>query len=314
MFGFHRQASKTFKSLTRSNTLNHSSCSHSNTNININILTKRGHTSFKSSLKSHNFHQRFNLSKNNINTNTITKHIKNSNIHNSISPGITLLSKRSFTADYEARHIGPQADKGERDYILNELGVESLEELMDLIVPTNIRLKEDLTLKEEVSKTSLKGGESEKDALDEITSIMSQNILCKSYIGMGYYNTITPSVILRNMIENPSWYTPYTPYQSELSQGRLEMLVNFQTMVSDLTGKNLSNCSLLDEGTACAEAMAMCLNITKKKFKGDKKAVFLVSENCHVQSISVMQTRAEPLGVIVKVVSDDELTQSLTDG
>ncbi|ETO06820.1 glycine dehydrogenase, partial [Reticulomyxa filosa] len=189
--------------------------------------------------------------------------------------------------------------------ILSTLKVKNLGELMDKTVPSHIRLKKRLQLPE---------GISEVEALSELKKIMSGNEIWKSFIGQGYYNTITPTVILRNIIENPSWYTPYTPYQAEIAQGRLEMLLNFQTMVSDLVGKPLCNASLLDEATSCAEAVHMAWSsVHGLTSKGDERNTVLVSENVHIQNIAVIQTRSEPLGIQVKIVKDNQIEASLDE-
>ena len=151
--------------------------------------------------------------------------------------------------DFASRHIGPQGEK--RREMLGSLGYETLEELIADIVPADIRMKAPL---------DLPAAKSETEALEELRSILGKNKILKSFIGQGYYGTITPSVILRNVLENPGWYTAYTPYQPEIAQGRLEMLMNFQTMVASLTGLPVANASLLDEGTAAAEAVSMCRN------------------------------------------------------
>src|SRR4029079_9127768 len=150
------------------------------------------------------------------------------------------------TSEFIPRHIGP-SDKDIAE-MLGLLGLRSLDELIDQTVPASIRLKQPL---------NLPAPKNEFDALNELAEIASQNKVFRSFIGMGYYETITPGVILRNILENPGWYTQYTPYQAEISQGRLEALLNFQTMVADLTGLPLANASMLDEATAAAEAMAM---------------------------------------------------------
>jgi len=187
------------------------------------------------------------------------------------------------------RHIGP----GETDIqeMLSDLGLISLEELVEVTVPKSIRLAKPL------NSATLGNGQTEPEALSALKSTVSQNKVLKSYIGMGYYNCFTPSVILRNVLEDPQWYTPYTPYQAEVSQGRLTALLNFQTMVTDLTGMEITNASMLDEATAAAEAMTMCLNI-----KGNDKP-FVVSDKCHPQTIALIQSRAEPIGVKV-IVTD----------
>jgi glycine dehydrogenase len=186
------------------------------------------------------------------------------------------------------RHIGPSA--GETAQMLHELGFASLDGLIDAVVPAGIRLPKPL---------QLPSGLGEHEALDELRAIAGKNQVFRSFIGMGYSDCITPPVILRNLLENPGWYTQYTPYQAEISQGRLEALLNFQTMTSDLTGLPIANASLLDEATAAAEAMHLCQNVRPER------RVFFVSETCHPQTIQVVQTRARPLGIEV-VVGDHQ--------
>ncbi|MEE9351823.1 MAG: glycine dehydrogenase (aminomethyl-transferring), partial [Thiotrichaceae bacterium] len=158
------------------------------------------------------------------------------------------------TEDFIARHIGPnEADTQE---MLNTIGVKSLDELMDKTIPSSIREKDPLKLADSVT---------EQQALDYLKQLASQNKVNKSYIGMGYYDTIVPPVILRNVLENPGWYTAYTPYQPEISQGRLEALLNYQQTVIDLTGMPMANASMLDEATAAAEAMALCKRSNRLK-------------------------------------------------
>lgn len=188
---------------------------------------------------------------------------------------------------FSERHIGPRADQ--QKAMLAKLDLKSLDELATKAVPTPIRLKAPLKLPKAAS---------ERAALDELKIIAQQNILCRNYIGAGYYNTIVPPVIQRNILENPGWYTQYTPYQAEIAQGRLEALLNFQTMISDLTGLEVSNASLLDEATAAAEAMMMA-----HAARQNEAQVFLVSNACHPQVIDVVKTRAEPHGIEI-VVSD----------
>jgi glycine dehydrogenase len=188
-------------------------------------------------------------------------------------------------SDFIDRHIGP--DEADRNAMLAALGFESMDAFIGKVVPAAILSKDALSLDE---------ARSEPEVLDELHRIASKNKVFKSYIGMGYYNTYTPTVILRNLLENPAWYTAYTPYQPEISQGRLEALLNFQTMVSDLTGMEIANASLLDEATAAAEAMTFCQRTSKNKSK-----VFFVSQNCFPQTIDVVRTRAEPIGVEVVV-------------
>jgi glycine dehydrogenase len=183
--------------------------------------------------------------------------------------------------DFVRRHIGPT--NAEQADMLAALGLRSLEDLVDKVVPVGIRLREPLALAE---------ARPEPDVLRHLKSIAAQNRVMKSLIGMGYYNCHTPTVIQRNVLENPAWYTAYTPYQPEISQGRLEALLNFQSMVSDLTGMEIANASLLDEATAAAEAMAMCLRLTKTDSR-----LFFVSQDCHPQTLAVMRTRAKAIGV-----------------
>jgi glycine dehydrogenase len=170
--------------------------------------------------------------------------------------------------------------------MLKLLGYPSLEAMVDAAVPKAIRLAKPL---------QLPAARSEHEALAALKEIASQNQVCRSFIGMGYYDCITPAVIQRNILENPGWYTQYTPYQAEISQGRLEALLNFQTMVADLTGLDIANASLLDEATAAAEAMTMCARLK------DGRNIFFVSETCHPQNIEVVQTRAKALGIEVVV-------------
>src|SRR5438876_9854035 len=184
------------------------------------------------------------------------------------------------------RHIGPRS----RDIrqMLNELGFESLDALVDVAVPASMRLKRPL---------DLPGGRSEFGILNELRSVAAKNQVFRSFIGLGYHDCITPPVIQRNILENPGWYTPYTPYQAEISQGRLEMLLNFQTMICDLTGLEIANASLLDEATAAAEAMMMCHRLKHEEGRN----VFFMSQNCHPQNIAVVQTRARALDIQVIV-------------
>jgi glycine dehydrogenase len=184
--------------------------------------------------------------------------------------------------DFRSRHLGPLGT--DRDAMLHAIGHESLASLVDDAVPAGIRLGSNLQLPEAMS---------EPEALVALKTIMAENQVLKSYIGQGYYGTHTPGVIQRNILENPGWYTAYTPYQAEIAQGRLEALLNFQTMITELTGLDVANASLLDEGTAAAEAMSLAL---AGKPKG--KTLF-VSDRCHPQTIDVVVTRAEPLGIDV---------------
>ncbi|MBL9032455.1 MAG: aminomethyl-transferring glycine dehydrogenase [Phycisphaerae bacterium] len=190
------------------------------------------------------------------------------------------------------RHIGPR--DSEIAEMLGVLGYRSLDDLIADTVPASIRLPRPLTL------SGLNGPAGEFEALGRLRAIAGQNRVMRSFIGMGYYDTITPPVILRNIIENPGWYTQYTPYQAEISQGRLEALLNFQTMVADLTGLPLAGASLLDEATAAAEAMAMCVAIAGG-VEGPRRT-FVIADDCHPQTIAVCRTRARSLGVDLRVV------------
>src|SRR5213592_737937 len=187
-------------------------------------------------------------------------------------------------ATFADRHIGPSAD--EVAQMLRELGFENLEALVDATVPKNIRL--DRTL-------DLPRAKSENEALAELRALSSKNRIARNFTGAGYSDTITPPVIQRNILENPGWYTAYTPYQAELAQGRLEALLNFQTMIIDLTALDVANASLLDEATAAAEAMALCHAVVPDRTK------FFVADDCHPQTLEVVQTRARPLGLEVVI-------------
>jgi glycine dehydrogenase len=193
-------------------------------------------------------------------------------------------------AEFIGRHIGPRAIDIRK--MLAVLGFDSLDELTGCAVPTDIQLGRSLTI-----EGGADSGTSEKAALSRLKDIASQNKVFRSFLGLGYYNCITPAVIQRNILENPGWYTQYTPYQPEISQGRLEALLNFQTMIMDLTGMSIANASLLDEGTAVAEAMTMSYGIQTKK--GLNR--FWVAADCFPQTIDVLQTRAQPLGIEVVV-------------
>lgn len=198
--------------------------------------------------------------------------------------------------EFERRHIGP--DQQETEKMLELIGVGSLMELIDQTVPSSIRMREEL---------NTAGPVSEFDYLKELRMISSGNKIFKSYIGQGYYGTIVPSVILRTIFENPGWYTQYTPYQAEIAQGRLESLLNFQTMVSDLTGLPIANASLLDEGTAAAEAMTMLFNQKNKDHDHISSPKFFCDEKVFLQTKDVLLTRAVPLGI--QVVFGDYKTQ-----
>jgi len=192
------------------------------------------------------------------------------------------------TDTFVHRHLGP-TDADVRE-MLALLGLQSLQALTDVTVPRDIQLGRPLDLPPQ---------RSEQAVLRELRELAAENQVYRSYLGMGYHDCITPGVIQRNILENPGWYTQYTPYQAEIAQGRLEALVNFQTMIADLTGLPLSNASLLDEATAAAEAMAMCLAIARGA--GEERKEFFVSQDCHPQTIAVLQTRAEPLDVTLHV-------------
>jgi glycine dehydrogenase len=185
---------------------------------------------------------------------------------------------------FARRHIGPNPD--EVRGMLRDLGFEKLEALIDAAVPKNIRLDRELNLPEP---------KSEMAAVAELRAISRKNKIARSFIGCGYSDCITPPVIQRNILENPGWYTAYTPYQAELAQGRLEALLNFQTMITDLTRLEIANASLLDEATAAAEAMALCHAVVPNR------KTFFVADNCHPQTIAVVRTRAKPLGITIKI-------------
>ena len=199
--------------------------------------------------------------------------------------------------EFIARHIGP--GPADEQAMLDFLGYENLDALSASVIPESIK---------GTSVLGLSAGQSEADALAAIKAIAQQNQLFKNYIGQGYYNTHTPAPILRNLLENPAWYTAYTPYQPEISQGRLEALLNFQTLISDLTGLPIANASLLDEATAAAEAMTFCKRLSKNK----SSQRFFASSHCHPQTLAVLITRAEPLGIEVVVGDEHELAD--TDG
>ena len=188
---------------------------------------------------------------------------------------------------FASRHIGPT--NSEIEYMLQTLGYKSLEEFVSAVVPQSIAIKSKLV-------DSLPKALSETEAIAALRERANKNKVYRSAIGMGYYGTITPAVVLRNVLENPAWYTAYTPYQPEISQGRLEALFAFQTAVTDLTGLDIANASMLDESTAAAEAMTLA----HRSYKGSDDAVFLVDKNVHPQTLAVMQTRANPLGLNIQ--------------
>ena len=192
-------------------------------------------------------------------------------------------------ADFEARHLGP--DEADVAAMLAALGYDSLASLVNETVPTSIRMDGELRLPAALTEAQL---------LARLREIASSNRVFRSYLGMGYSDTLVPGVILRNIMENPGWYTQYTPYQAEIAQGRLEALLNFQTMVIDLTGLEIANASLLDEATAAAEAMHLA---HAEATRGAN--TFFVSESCHPQTIEVVKTRARPLGIEIVVGDHD---------
>ena len=193
----------------------------------------------------------------------------------------------AVTDRYVNRHIGPS--EADINRMLAEIGLDSLDQLINEAVPDVIRMEGQLDLPEPCS---------ESHALSEMRKLSDSNQVYRSYIGMGYANSLTPTVIQRNIFENPGWYTQYTPYQAEIAQGRLEAMLNFQTMIGDLTGMEIANASLLDEGTAAAEAMTLCQRSLPRKSKAN---IFFVSESCHPHVIDVVQTRADSLGIEVIV-------------
>ena len=184
------------------------------------------------------------------------------------------------------RHNGPS--KLGVDKMLKSMNLSSVEQLIDETVPAKIRFSESLNVGE---------GMSEQEYLEHIKGISKKNKVFKSYIGLGYYNSLTPSVIMRNVFENPGWYTSYTPYQAEISQGRLEALLNFQTMISDLTGMPLANSSLLDEGTAAAEAMIMFFHARSRAQVKAGADTFYVSEDMYPQTLDILKIRAASKGI-----------------
>ncbi|MFI8607730.1 aminomethyl-transferring glycine dehydrogenase [Pseudomonas sp. NPDC077649] len=205
------------------------------------------------------------------------------------------MTKLDTQNEFIARHIGPR--DADTAAMLELLGYDSVDALTGAVIPESIK------------GTSILGeqpGLSEADALAKIKAIAAKNQQFKNYIGQGYYGTHTPSPILRNLLENPAWYTAYTPYQPEISQGRLEALLNFQTLISDLTGMQIANASLLDEATAAAEAMTFCKRLSKNKASN----TFFASQHCHPQTLDVLRTRAEPLGIEVEVGDEAAITDA----
>ncbi|HBZ93006.1 MAG TPA: glycine dehydrogenase (aminomethyl-transferring), partial [Pseudomonas sp.] len=205
------------------------------------------------------------------------------------------MTKLDTQNEFIARHIGPR--DADTAAMLELLGYDSVDALTGAVIPESIK------------GTSILGeqpGLSEADALAKIKAIAAKNLQFKTFIGQGYYGTHTPSPILRNLLENPAWYTAYTPYQPEISQGRLEALLNFQTLISDLTGMQIANASLLDEATAAAEAMTFCKRLSKNKAAN----TFFVSQHCHPQTLDVLRTRAEPLGIDIEVGDEAAITDA----
>ena len=196
---------------------------------------------------------------------------------------------------FVTRHLGPR--ENEISEMLDFIGVSSMEELIEQTVPENIRLTEPMKLKE---------GLTERKYFRQILNIAGKNKVYNTYIGMGYYDTITPAVVLRNVLENPAWYTSYTPYQAEISQGRLEALLNFQTMVCELTGMEIANASLLDEATAAAEAMLMMWNLRSRKMVKSGVNAILVDEKMWQQTHDVLLTRVKPLGIDLRIQPKDD--------
>src|SRR5688500_2904092 len=193
------------------------------------------------------------------------------------------LGELENTTEFIARHIG--IEEADAQHMLSAIGETSRRALLDSIVPRSIARKHPM---------KLPAAATEAAALAELRRIANRNQVFKSFIGQGYHGTHTPGVILRNVLENPAWYTAYTPYQAEISQGRMEALLNFQTMVCDLTGMPIANASMLDEATAAAEAMTLARRSVKSR-----SSTIVVAGDCHPQVIEVVRTRAEPLGLQV---------------
>jgi glycine dehydrogenase len=197
--------------------------------------------------------------------------------------------------DFIQRHIGPTP--AQQIEMAQVLGYASLNDLISATVPAAIRSD---------NAMDLPGAQTEQAVVARLRDMANKNTVNKSFIGTGYYDTFTPAVIQRNVLENPGWYTAYTPYQPEISQGRLEALLNFQQVVMDLTGMDLANASMLDEGTAAAEAMTLLQRVNKK----NRSNIFIVAEDCHPQTIAVVQTRAQALDIDVIVGDPDTLLDS----
>ena len=199
------------------------------------------------------------------------------------------------TNTFALRHIGPREE--DQKQMLKTIGVDSLDQLIYETIPDDIRLQKELDLNEAMS---------EQEYLDHLNEVSNKNKVYKTYIGLGYHPTILPAVIQRNILENPGWYTAYTPYQAEIAQGRLEALLNFQTMISDLTGMELANASLLDESTAAAEAMSLLFAVREREQKKNKVNKFFVSENILPQTLSLLETRSNPIGVELVVGKEED--------
>jgi len=196
---------------------------------------------------------------------------------------------------FSERHIGPRPS--DQENMLNKIGVSNMSELIDLAIPQAIRLSKKMDLPKALNESEL---------IEHMKMLGQKNKNYRSYIGLGYYNNILPGVIQRNILENPGWYTAYTPYQAEIAQGRLEALLNYQTMVTDLTAMEIANASLLDEGTAAAEAMIMLFNARHKDKKKAQACTFLVSKDCFPQTIDVLKTRATPIGIKLQIIEHSD--------
>ena len=187
---------------------------------------------------------------------------------------------------FSERHIG--VNENDKNFMLSYLGVDSIEELISETIPSNIRLNKNLELEPALSESQF---------LNHIHKLSHENKQFKSYIGLGYNQSVLPPVIQRNILENPGWYTAYTPYQAEIAQGRLEALLNYQTVICDLTGMELANASLLDEGTSAAEALSMLFATRSREKIKNASNKFFIDESTFQQTIDVIETRAEPLGI-----------------
>ncbi len=207
------------------------------------------------------------------------------------------MAKQPSSQGFVSRHIG--IDEAQEQSMLQKIGLNTLDQLLDETIPASIRMTEEL---------NIPVAQSEFEYLNTLAEVASKNRVMKSMIGQGYYGTITPSVLLRNIFQNPGWYTQYTPYQAEISQGRLEALLNFQTMLCDLTGMPLANASLLDEGTAAAEAMIMFYGLANKSSKAEERKEFIVASEVFDQTIDVIKTRAKGFGISVRIEAVEDIT------